>query len=187
MKRAQLIEWGIIVIALIFGYKFVESIITVLVQVIYGLTSPDLATEMIRMLVIIGLYATGFLVVIKNSHKLAVYLSGPDSQENNLPVKIGKRSLLQVILIAICAFAILTHLADIIYYIFEVFRNEVRTKSLLDLHEDYSGAPITYTITIKCIRVVIAIILIYASKNISDWLIRKDEADELVFDSKTEN
>ena len=32
MKRIQLIEWGIIAISLIFGYKFAEGMISVVIQ-----------------------------------------------------------------------------------------------------------------------------------------------------------
>jgi len=187
MKRAQLIEWGIVVIALIFGYKFFESIITVFIQFFYGITSPDFGADLLRTFLIMGLYAAGFIVVIKNSHKLAVYLSGPDSPENTLPVKIGKRPMLQVILIAICAFTVISNIADIIYYLFEAFRNEVRSKGILDLYDSSNQSPGKYTFIVNCMEIVVAIIVIYSSKNIADWLIRKNEADELVFDSKPEN
>ncbi len=185
MRRTQLIEWGIIVIALIFGYKFFEGIISLFIQTIYLYDSGQLATGILRMVLIIGFYAVAFILLIKNSHKAAAYLSGPGTAENSLPVKISKRSLLQVILISICVFTILTNIADTIYYIFDLFRQEVQRKGML---ENVMGSSASkYNFAVHCMEIVIALIAIYFSKNIADALIRKDEAEELAFDSKPEN
>jgi hypothetical protein len=186
MKRAQLIEWGIIVIALIFGFKFLEGCISLIIQFSYAFGEPDIATTLLPVILVLGLYAAGFFLVIKNSHKLAIYLAGSDSPDTNISLRIGKRSMLQVILIGICCFTILSRLADIIYFLFPAFRHEVRGNRLLDLSAN-STSPDKITFVIDLIAIILAMIIIYASKNIADWMIRKNEPDELILDSSPEN
>ena len=170
MKRAELIEWGIIAITLIFGYKFLEAIITLLFQLIYGFDGRLIMADMVRIILVIGIYAAFFIILVKNCNKIATTLS--------------PRAMLQVILIAIWA-TILCNIADIIYYIFESFKNDIQRNRFLE--DNTSLLPAKYIFIVKCIQVVVALLVIYLSKNISDLLIHKNEADELVFDSKTEN
>jgi len=186
MKRAQLIEWGIIVIALIFGYKFFEAIITFFIQLIYGFDGRLIVPDVLRALLAIGLYIACFAILIKNSDKIAQYMSrAADPSANELAVKIGKRSMLQVILIAICITTILSGIADIIYYVFEMFKTGVQRRGFEDPPMNF--LPGQYVFIVKVIQLILAVIVIVASKNISELLIRKSEADELVFDSKPEN
>ena len=184
MKRAELIEWGIIVIALIFGYKFLEGIITLIIQIIYGFDNTLIMSDMLRFIVIIGLYAAFFIVLIKFAGKIAEAISPPPSSADDPAIKIGKRSMLQVILIAICSITILSNIADIIYYIFDAFRSSAGRRGFTDPPTSYLPGP--YQLTVKIIQLFIAVIVIIASKNICELLVRKDEADELVFDSKPE-
>lgn len=183
MKRAHLIEWGIIVIALIFGYKFIESILTVLMQLIFMWGSEDQLTKIIlRYLLVIGLYFGAFILLVSNSGKIAVYFSREDVSDNSMDIKIGKRSLLQVILIAICISAVIFNIADIIYYLFDSFRSEVRVRDLFETEPKYKPDKTRFIVSIM--EMVLAIIVIYFSRDISSLLVRKNEADELVFDSK---
>ncbi|MBC7947096.1 MAG: hypothetical protein H7Y42_04395 [Chitinophagaceae bacterium] len=186
MKRVQLIEWGIIVIGLIFGYKFVESILSLFIQIVYGWGYPDIAADILRVLLISAVYGIALFILLRNSHRLAAYFSQPSGDEH-VAIKIGKRSLLQVILIALCLFIILTTVSDLIFYIFDAFRNEVRPRGILDIADGYNPSADKYSFVINFIKILLAIIVIYSSKRISDWLIRRDEADELVFDSTPQN
>ena len=74
MKRAQLIEWGIIVIALIFGYKFFEAIITLFIQLIYGFDGRLIVPDVLTALLAIGLY----VVASKNISELLIRKSEAD-------------------------------------------------------------------------------------------------------------
>jgi len=186
MKRSELIEWGIVVIALIFGYKFIEALLSLIIQIVYGFDRPGFTLDIFRFLPIIALYAVVFIALITRSDKIGTYFSRADNANNEIHIKIGKRSMLQVILIAICISTILSNVAEVIYYLFDAFRRDVHTRAITDQFENGDTPPSTYSFVVNLIRIVIAIIVIYFSKNIADQMIRKNEADELVFDSNTQ-
>ena len=129
MKRVQLIEWGIVTIGLIFGYKFFEGIFTALVQIFYSLQGmqEDILVVLLPTVFMITIYAVCFVLLIKRSGQLATYLQGNSGNET-IPIKIGKKALLQVILICICLVTILTQIPEIILYLFESFKDEIGKK-----------------------------------------------------------
>jgi hypothetical protein len=114
MKRIQLIEYGIVVIGIIFAFKFFESVFSGLIQLFYYFQAGGGAISVLLPTVImIAVYGISFITIIRRSHQIALYLSGKDSKED-LHLKIGKRPLLRVILIGICVAAILSNLAEVI-------------------------------------------------------------------------
>ncbi len=185
MKRVQLIEYGIITIGLLFGYKSFDSFFAAIVQVLYmvgGLSLDDIGA-LLPTLIMIAAYTVCFILLIRRSRQIAVYLSGMSAGEN-VPFKIGKRSLLHVVLIGICAAVILTSLAEIILYLFESFKQEAGRRSFTD----NEGSRVSkYVFNVASIRTIIAAVALYFSKDISSWFIRKNEVDELTFESEPEN
>jgi ABC-type enterochelin transport system permease subunit len=114
---------------------------------------------------------------------MAVYISG-SSPDESLSLKIGKRSLLRVILIGICIVTILSNIAEILLYLFEAFKEGAGRRNPYD---DDMKKVSKDVFTIAAIRTIVAFVILYFSKEISGWFIRKNEADELIFDSNPEN
>lgn len=180
MKRTQLIEWGIITVALIFGYKFFESLFSILVQVVYGFGRDELGGSLLRLLIITGIYALGFILMIRKSSQIAGWVNGP-SENDTLAIKINKRSLLQVILIGICIVTILSKIAEIVLYLFETFKQEVGRR-----HEPVDNYASNYRFKLAAIETIVAFVILFFSKDVSGWFIRKNEAEELTFESEPE-
>ena len=179
MKRVQLIEWGIIVVGLIFGYKFFESIFVLLSQLILGYDSDMLTGKFfVRMLLITAIYAISFVAIIRNSHQIASFVNG-GAVNNSLPIKIGRRSALQIVLIAICVVQILSGLADILIYLYDSFKPSNRSLGRWD------SDPVSKTVfQAEAVKVVVALVVVAFSKDLSNLFFRKNEPDELVLESK---
>ncbi len=183
MKRVQLIEYGIITIGLIFGYKAFESFFATIIQLFYmfgGIGIDDIGSLQPTFLILTA-YTVCFILLIRRSGQIAVYLAGMSSSEN-VPFKIGKRSLLQVVLIGICAATILTNLAEVMLYLFETFKQEAGRRNTGNEGTSVSK----YMFKVAAVRSIIAFVVLYLSKDISNWFIRKNEVDELTFDTTIE-
>jgi hypothetical protein len=94
MKRTQLIEFGIITIGLIFGYKAFDSFFSTLIQVFFmfgGIGTDDLGALLPTLLIFVA-YTVCFIILIRKSRQIAIYLNGLSADEN-VPFKIGKTVL----------------------------------------------------------------------------------------------
>ncbi len=185
MKRVQLIEWGIITIALIFGYKFFEGIFTALVQIFYSLQgmTEGIFEVILPTIFMVVIYAVCFVQLIRRSVQLATYFHGSGGDET-ISIKIGKKALLQVILIGICLVTIITQIPEIILYLFESFKDQIGRRQPDDSNINFVGS---HQFKLAAIQVIVASVVIFFSKDISNWLVRNKEVDELSFDSDTEN
>ena len=184
MKRTQLIEYGIITIGLVFAFKAFDSFFTAIIQVLYmfgGIGGAEIGPLLPTLFILVA-YTVCFIVLIRKSGPIAVYLGGMSAGEN-VPFKIGKRSLLHVVLIGICAAIILSSLAEVLLYLFETFKQEAGRGSFTDPEGSKMNK---YTFNVAAIRTIIAGVTLYFSKDVSNWFIRRNEVDELTFESESE-
>lgn len=184
MKRVQLVEFGIIIVGLIFGYKFFEGIFSVLMQIIYSFEfgRGDIVSTLAPTVLITVGYAVCFMLLIKRSGQLANYLCNDDAG-GSLRIKIGKSSLLQVVLMGICLVTILSNIAEILVALYETFKHEAGRQNF---REVYTSPFSTYSFKIAAVNIIVAIVVLYFAKDISAWFLRKNEPDELSFESDTE-
>ncbi|HEV7783632.1 MAG TPA: hypothetical protein VGO58_20310 [Chitinophagaceae bacterium] len=184
MKKAQLLEWGIITVGVIFGYKFFEATFSMIVQFAFAVSNgaDDISRILLPSFLMIIFYFILFMFLIRRSEQIANYLSNNTAGEN-VPVRIGKRSLLQVILIGICMATIVSNLADILLYIVDAFTNEVGRRNM---NEDFDPISPKRAFKVKAVQAIIAGVILFFSKDISHWFVKKNEVDELVFDSNPE-
>ena len=185
MKRIQLIEWGIVTIGLIFGYKFFTSVFTAVVQLFFRFQGGENNFEKILLntILLTAIYAVSFVILIRKSRQIAVYISGMSANES-VPIKIGKHSLLQIVLISICLAAILSDIPQVLIYLFEAFKGETGRNDI----PVYEYNKVTgFAFKVAAIQTIAASVVLYFSKDISGWFIRKNEADELIFESEPEN
>ncbi|HEX7903586.1 MAG TPA: hypothetical protein VF487_06890 [Chitinophagaceae bacterium] len=179
MKKTQLIEWGIITVGIIFGYKFLEGAFSFLFELLY---SPDTTgSYAMKWLLVIILYVLVFFLTLRNSGKIALYLN-PGTENDSIPFKIRKTSLIQVILIAICVTSIFSNIAEILVYIYEVFKQSINQKITLS-----RTVPNKLSFQLAVVESLVALIILCFSRDIAGWFIRKKETDELVLDSNPES
>jgi hypothetical protein len=183
MKKVHLIEWGIITIGLLFGYKAFESFLSLIVQLFGGFFLDSVSETLLIAFLVFLLYAAAFITLLKNCRRIAYYLAGTETGET-VPFKISKHGLLQVILISMCVFTILTNVIDVIYYLFEAFKSEVGRKNFYGENDPISGK--ASSIAVSVLKIVLAIIVIFYSKNISSSFFRKEDELELTFDTNPE-
>jgi hypothetical protein len=180
MKRIQLIEWGIVTVGLICGYKLLEGLFAVLLRILYDV-APGMGSDLIRMVIYYLAYAISFILLIRKSAPIAQWLNGPLANDT-ISIKINKRSLLQVILMSICAITFISNIATIAVYLFEQFKNEAgRFREPVDTFAN------NYRFKIAALQSIVAFVILYFSKDISGWFIRKNDAEELTFESEPEN
>jgi hypothetical protein len=53
-------------------------------------------------------------------------------------------------------------------------------------YEEESGKLSQYAFKLSAIKLIFGIVILYFSKDISHWLVRRDEVEELTFDSEPE-
>lgn len=182
MKKVQLIEWGIIVVGLVIGYKFFESVFLLFIQMIYSFDSQlgGSSGYLLKSLMLIGIYGVSFVAIIRNSHGLASFLNG-GAAGDSIPLKIGKRSALQVVLIAICAMQLFSSIATILIYLYESFKSDVNQRSFAP--SEFSRVS-KEAFRVAAVKSIVALVVICFSKDLTNLFFRKNEPDELVLESK---
>lgn len=161
-----------------------EGIFYALVQLSYSLQSGygDIPTIMLTFLLLTVIYAASFIILIRRSRQIAIHFSGK-SVDDNFSLKIGKRSLLHIVLIGTCVAAIIPNIAKILIYLFETFKEEVSGNDLPV--SDWTKVT-KFAFKVAAIQTIAAIVILYFSKDISSWFIRKNKGEELTFESEPE-
>lgn len=180
MKRTQLIEAGILVSALIFGFKFFEGIITLLLQIVISFQYDTGTETWIPTFIMLAIYAVIFILLIRKSSHVAKYL-GSFSENTSFPLKISKRSILHIVLITLGLITILKNIAEVLVYLYESFKNEVGRSIFQEGQQQLVNKD---QFTFAAVQTVIALIIIYFSKTISNWFLGTDPVEELTLESE---
>ena len=96
---------------------------------------------------------------------------------------MSKGSLTQVILMSLCIVTLLTTIPSILTYVFNAFANEIRSDGELKAQTSEIRK---LNFKKDLIKSILSFVIIYFSKDITRWFIRKNELDELTFDSNPE-
>jgi hypothetical protein len=184
MKRSQLIEYGIITVGLVCGYKFLDNGLSVLFQLAYFFAEGPVERLSILLptFVLLAVYGICFMVLIRRSGQIATWLQG-DKPNEQLAIKIDSKTLLHIVLTGIMIASIINHIPNVIIYLYESFKNQVSSKNLFTARE------ITVTksdFLLSALQLIIAFLAIYFARTITGWLIRKQATDELTFQSEPE-
>jgi hypothetical protein len=182
MKRSQLIEYGIITIGLIFGFKFIDNLFGGLVALISSSGMGfDLGAALVPFLSYLFLYGAALFLLVQRSGQIATFLSKNYSNEP-IPIKIDKHSLLQVILIGICMATIIPYISYLGHYFYQSFKNGAGARTSYEaIYADKQK------FTVIAIQTIIAGLILYFSKDISGWFVRKKEVDIFILDSENDN
>src|SRR5450432_3350027 len=113
MKRIQLIEIGILMVALVVGFKSIESLFSVIVIFLYQTTGDGISGNwsfVIRYLIVAIIYFAAFLLLVKKTKWLAYYMDRqsdlkpellPDEPEK-ININIQQTGLLYIALVVLC-------------------------------------------------------------------------------------
>jgi len=189
MKRKQLIEIGILTVALISGYKAFMSLFDFFVVLIYQLSEdsdyeyygrPGPFWEILRYLFITLLYFVMFYILIKKTSKIASYIdSKNDASIINL--KIDSTYILYIILVALCIYTIIIQLPTIVLFGFDYFKAALsgkndELKSLINTNSYYnfkSGA----------VQIILTLVILYFAKPISAFFNKQVKRDNPVIET----
>lgn len=179
MKKSQFIQYGIIVAGILFGYKFFESLVTMIGQLVFEVRNgEDIGDFLLPYLLIVILYGAAFILLIQRSGTIASYLVRNQSNEN-LAIRIGKQSLLQVVLIGAGIITIITNIPGTVSYLFAAFKKEVGNGARLEEIEKIGFRA-------AAIEIIVALTILYFHREISSWFLKKQDANELIFESEEE-
>src|SRR5262245_60468692 len=120
MKRAELIEIGIIAVVLIMGFRAFESILNVIIYTLYSFSDEfnRLATYIWSNVISLALYSLGIFFLLKNRIGVATYIAGKKEETQNVSLHIQKAELLFIIIVALCIASILSEISTILIYVF---------------------------------------------------------------------
>ncbi len=187
MKKTQLIEIGILAVALICGYKFFETLISsafsILYQFGYGFEGSWFA--IFQYLLIAGIYLGAFVILVKKRTWIAYYIDKQGepnsnvSEQDTINIDLRQDNLLFIILVALCLITFVTELPSILIGIYNYFKTEVSngdktiTNNMIENVNFKSAA----------IKLVIAAIVLYYARPITNLFNKPSDQDDLVVKS----
>jgi hypothetical protein len=183
MKKNQLIETGILAVALICGYKFFDSLIstaiTTLYQFAYGY--GDAWTAILQYLILAAIYFGFFILLIRKRSVIANFIDKQGQEgsavadDDQFPINIHQNNLLFVIIIALCLITLITEVPSIVIGIYSYFKKEVSGT-------DPSGYNSVENLNFKAaaIKVVITVIVLGYAKQISHRFSKSAAKDDTV-------
>ncbi len=183
MKKIQLIETGILAVALICGYKFFDSLIstaiTTLYQFAYGY--GDAWTAILQYLILAGIYFGFFILLIRKRSVIANFIDKQGQEgsavadDDQFRINIHQNNLLFVIIIALCLITLITEVPSIVIGIYSYFKKEVSGT-------DPPGYNSVENLNFKAaaIKVVITVIVLGYAKQISHWFSKSAAKDDTV-------
>jgi hypothetical protein len=186
MKRSQLIEIGIIAVALICGYKFMESLISIMITVLYEVSYGyrDIGPVIIQYLLLLAIYFAGFFVLIRYNKQIADYIDKQaqptaDSSTETIHLSIRQSGLLFIILIALCLTTLLTEIPVIVLSVYNYFKKEAG-----GLHR---GSPEDVNFKAAAIKFTFTLIILFYARSISAWFSRQLPSDEPLIQTNSES
>jgi hypothetical protein len=184
MKRVELIEWGIVTVALILACNFFFNLLDIFMQVLVFKASAE---TVLKMLLASAIYFVATFLLIRKSDKLAEFINGSRRSAETIGLSVGKRALLHVVIVSVCIVTALSGVVRIVYSLFSILKREVTGTGLHGLILEFGTGRSDYDLVSGIIQTISAIVVIGFSKKIADALIKKNELDELTLDSKPGN
>ncbi len=169
MSRNQLIQIGIIAVALIAGYKFIESILATIITIVFQYNSglDGSLNFLFQYLLFTLIYFLAFFLLIRYREPIADYIDRQGSQGRlesfeKINLQIKEPGLFFVILIILCLVTLIEEIPVLIMYIFKYFKKESGgfTGGSLDDVQFKTAA----------IRFVFTIIILFSARSLSNWL-----------------
>jgi hypothetical protein len=186
MKRIQLIRIALIATALICGYKSLESLVAVVIALIYQFEYRyDSPVFLIFQYILLpGIYFGAVFLVIKFNKQIASYIdkhgqttASPDTETINIAVE--HKGLLYTVLITLCLATLIAEIPTIILSIYKYFKREV------------GGVPFGSATDIDfkspAIKFVFTLIILFDAKSISAWFSKQISQGKPVIETNNES
>ena len=188
MKRVQLIEIGILAVALICGYKFfdtlVSSAISTLYQVAYGY--GDSLAIIFQYLILAAIYFGLFLLLVRKRTWIAGYIDkqGEFVQDpegsGEINFSLNQNNLLFIVLISLCLITLVTEIPSILIGIYNYFKKEVSWVRDPSLREDVN-------FKVAAIKLVVTVIILFYARQISNWFSKSSDQNKIVAEIPNES
>ena len=183
MKISQLAEYSIIVAGVIFGYRFIDNLFYLLYQLL--MVSGEYGFSMkyhFRSIFFIAVYFAAFILLIRYSGAIARWVLRSEA-DRATGLTISWQHMLWVVLIGMSVSVIITNLPDTLRYLYKSFQRGAGSSKLdPDEWELQKEALINATF-----KTAAAMLILVFYRPVSQWFIRKHEANDLIFESKEEN
>lgn len=177
MKRSELIEIAILAVALITGYKFINSlydlVIGAMFQVING-TNYGLKV-ILQYFFIMMIYLGVFIILIRKSKWLAAYIDKQgqiipellSSDAEKINISIHTSSLIYVVILAIGIASLLQQAPVLIMSLYNAFTDQVSPRAArLDMTGDEARKLSPY---LSLSKIAFAAMLIYFARPLARW------------------
>ena len=175
MKKVQLIEIGIIAIILVLSYKFIGSLMELIISLFFQLSNrmPGQDNSIILVLIFpFVLYLSVIYLLIKYKNPLIRLLSGKEKDENSLPINLSGRQLLHTTIVVLCFVTLINELPVVISILIESLNTE-------STYNEAGGDQLIYDPILSAsflspiIKALLAILILLFSKKISNLLSSK--------------
>jgi hypothetical protein len=189
MKKVQLIEIGILAVALICGYKFFDSLVNTAITTLFyraALGYGDSLAFIFQYLILAALYFGLFLLLVRKRTWIAGYIDkqgepGPDPAESDkINISLSQNNLLFIVLISLCLITLVTEIPSILIGIYNYFKKEVSWVKDPALREDID-------FKVAAIKLVVTVILLYYARQISDWFTKSADQIKVVAEIPNES
>jgi hypothetical protein len=187
MRKKQLIQLGILAIALISGYKFLESLISVIITVLYQFTYrfEDTGTIIIQYLILLAVYFAAFFLLVRYNKQIADYIDkqgnpggNADAGNETIRLSIEQSSLLFIILIALCLITLIQEIPVLLLSIYNYFKKEAGSF--------HNGSPDDLNFKAAAIKFVFAMIILFSARSISAWFSKQSPSDKPLIETTGE-
>jgi len=184
MRRSQLIQIALIIVAMICGYKFLETFIAVIISIMfqpgYGEDFPG--RLILTYVVVLGLYGISLVLLVRFNREIANYIdkqgnSNASSSEEKLSLRIEHTNLLYIALVVLCVITLIDVIPPIIFAIYNTFKSEV---GRLGTREDLNFKT-------DAIKMVFALIILLTAKPLSLWLGRQFSTEKPLIETTSES
>jgi hypothetical protein len=179
MKRVQLVEMGILVVALVLLYQFIIAFIALVAGILF-ISSNQMdyigSSFFINYAIPLLLYFCAVYLLVSYKRPLARLLNGKANKETEVPVSFSGRELLHAANIGICIIVFLDEIPQIISSLTGNWGSEnYLGENGLEIDRGLRGAQLYSSI----IRVILTIIFAFLAKAISNlWINKKDNPDQ---------
>ena len=188
MSKKQLIEFGLIAIAIIVLFKAIESFIGLVLEVAYGFDNgfERYSTAIKINVLFIVIYLAIFFLFIKKRNVIADLISEtPAGLEENAEmgpvININQQQLLYIIFIVLAVISLISSVTGIIEYIIQNFNDQLSRSADVVPSTGYGN------FKSDIIKFIIALVVILTAKPLSDYFSKRNHQTPSLEFQKEEN
>jgi Na+/melibiose symporter-like transporter len=167
MRKNQLIQIALLIVAIICGYNFIQALISIVIPLLFafGTDLSDILNLGVRYAVFAVLYCVAFFLLIRYNKPIADYIERQSNahstvSEERLSLKIEHANLLFILLITLSLITLIEQVPVILFSIYNYFKSEVgRAGNREDLN-----------FKMAAMKFVLAIVLLFTAKPLSSWI-----------------